>query len=151
MGEGDYIRSHCVYELASVEDPDVVVAADHVVITAHMSLYDDWSNAPWRDQYPEIPIYSEDLEDWQGTLWVSRDRGVWRESCAPDESCAENSDGGERNHAWTSSFEGRVGSLDFWVTVVYIAEELPADVRERTVEIFRDLVLATLETYERVD
>ena len=50
------------------------------------------------------------------------------------------------------AFNGHVGNLDFdEVRVQYIAEVIPADVESRVLAIFRDLVLAVLDTYERVD
>jgi hypothetical protein len=128
-----------------------MVLADHVVITSETRLFRTWEDAQWRDSYAVLPLESDNLDDWRIAIRHSRDKGVWWEGCGPDQPCADGEEPTVRTRAWQTQFDGYAGNLEFWVYITYVAERLPADAEARTVEIFRSLVLATVESYERVD
>lgn len=44
-----------------------------------------------------------------------------------------------------------VGNLEYYVSVTYVADTLPPDAEDRTVQVFRDLVRTSVSNYERVD
>lgn len=48
-------------------------------------------------------------------------------------------------------FIGSVGNLTFDVAVTYLGERLPPDVEQRNLAIFRDFVLAVIESKELVE
>jgi hypothetical protein len=141
----------CTYKPVDAGEPgEDMVLAEHVVITSETRLYRAWEESRWREVYPALPLESDNLDQWRVALASSRDKGVWWAGCGPREPCPEGREPTVQTRAWQTQFEGHVGNLEFYVHIIYIAERLPADAESRTVEIFRSLVLATMESYERV-
>jgi hypothetical protein len=142
----------CDYMPADAGGPgEDMVFADHVVITSETRLYRTWEDAEWRAFYPLLPLESDNLDDWRGAIGLSWDKGVWGEACGPNQPCADGEEPTVQTRAWQTQFEGYAGNLEFYVHITYVAERVPADAETRTVEIFRSLVLATMDSYERVD
>lgn len=142
------VRDHYDYLADSQED---MILEDHARISAEIALYRDWADSDWSRIYPELPVASDDLEDWSIAIWASDDPRVRWEGCGPATPCGDSENPTVRTYALQTRFQAHVGNLEFYVRVSYIAEELPADVRERTIEIFRDLVLTVVDSRERVD
>jgi hypothetical protein len=145
-----YFDVYCDYQRAEIGDGDDMILEDHARIGANFALYPRWEDSAHADFYPALPVQSADLDDWQAAATFRRERDWW-EGCGEGTLCAEGEEPTVQTLAWQRDFLGHVGNLEFDVTVTYIAQRLPADVELRTVEIFRDLVLATMESYERVD
>jgi hypothetical protein len=140
----------CRYERPEVTEHDEdVVLEDHALITSEITLYSDWEGSPWDGVYPELPVESDRLDDWEVAIWARDDREVWWEGCG-SAPCDDGDEPTVRTYRLGLKFFGHVGNLEFYARVSYIAERLPADAESRIVAIFRDLVLAGVGSYGRV-
>jgi hypothetical protein len=152
LERADRYHVWCTYKHADAgEDSEDMVLTDHVLITSETRLFRTWEEAQRRDSDPMLPLESDDLDDWLDAIVSSRDEGIWWEGCGPSQACEGGEEPTVRTRAWQTRFEGYAGNLEFYAHITYVAERLPADAESRTVEVFRNLVLATLESYERVD
>lgn len=141
------LREGCQYELAEIGDGDDMVLDDHVQFTLHVTVFQD--RPAWFRDFQALPVESDDLGVWP--LGVSRPISVVWEGCGPGVACAEGEKPTVRTHVRQASFEGHIGNLEINARINYIAEGLPADVAERTAAIYRDLVLAVVDSKERVE
>src|SRR5690606_22179660 len=148
---GDRIVSSCLYEPAQLVagGDDEILLEDHVIVDAHITLFLERSASPWAGVYPDVPVASDDLEDWAVAIGHHRDVERWREGCLPDGMCAEGQRPTVYTKAWETVFEGFVGNLEFYVAVVYVSRNLPDDVVMGNLEIFRELVLAEVDRRTR--
>lgn len=145
------LAAHCTYMPEVLfDDIDHMLLDDHVVITSQIRLFPNWYESSFAGQYPALPVDSEDLADWFVGVFVPGDADVWREWCG-SEVCEEGERPTSRTHRKETLFAAHVGNLEFYVAVIYGAESLPGNVRRQAVTIFRELVLATMEVWNRVD
>lgn len=139
----------CSYRPAGFDtDREALILPEHVIVSAEIKLYRRWEDSQWSDSYPALPVHSDDLDDWATGILSSRDRGVWREGCDPD-PCGEGAGPTVATHAWQTRFTGHVGNLELHVRITYVAEQLPPDAEQRTIAIFRGLVLAAVDHWHR--
>lgn len=131
------IRVGCVYDL------DGIVDGDHVRVYVRASLYPHRDEAIMLGAFPDLPVDSEDLNDWAVAVLNSRAVDPWTEGCPLDPACGEGEDTGVE--AWWSEMNGMVGNLEFDSRIHYIAESPPDDALITNLEIFRAFVLAELE------
>lgn len=144
----------CSYNRVGARGDEDMLAEEHASVSANVTLYRRWEDSPnsGLEYWPELPVGSDDLDEWERAAWTSDDRRVRWEGCGPNTPCEEGEEPIFRTHASRWAFTGHVGNLDFdEVTVQYIGAQIPADVESKVVAIFRDFVLAVIETYERVD
>jgi len=143
----DRIVSSCLYAPAEILDAgeEAILLEDHVIVSGRITVFRDRSDSPWAGTYPDIPVTSDDLNDWAVAVIFQRDVEGWREGCLPDGPCAEGERPTVRTDAWETVFVGFVGNLEFYVPVVYVSRDLPDDVAVRNVEIFREFVLAEVD------
>lgn len=147
-----FYRTFCTYERAEIGEGDDTILDDHTVITAQIQLYRTWADAPnSRLQYwPELPVASTNLDDWERTSTKRDDQRVWWEGCGANTPCKGDEEPTVRSYVSRWAFRGHVGNLDFdEVRIQYIAERIPPDVESKVLAIFRDLVLAVLDSYQR--
>jgi hypothetical protein len=144
-------KAFCRYTHADIGDGEDMVVEEHAAVVSEIALYREWGDSPFAGQYPELPVGSHDLHDWEVAVWAEDDRGVWWEGCGPETPCEAGEPPTVRTRARQLRFEGHVGNLEFDAAVIYIGERLPADVEARVVAIFRDLVLASIDNYARAD
>jgi hypothetical protein len=154
IDDDGFYRTFCGYERAELGDGDDMIIEDHASITAQIQLYRSWESSPNSQlrSWPALPVASDNLDDWERTATTRDDQRVQWEGCGGDTPCEEDEEPTLRTYVSRWAFRGHVGNLDFdEVRVQYVAQEIPADVESRVLAIFRDLVLAVLDTYERVD
>jgi hypothetical protein len=148
------LRAFCAYERSGigVGPEEDTILEDHVLITSEITLFREWGDSDFAAVYPELPVASDDLDDWSVAVSTShKDDDPWWEGCGPATPCADDEEPTVRTYVWKTNFEGHAGNLEFYVRVYYIAEHLPFDAESQTIEIFRDLVLAVVESRERVE
>jgi hypothetical protein len=142
-------REYCAYRLAEIGDGRDMVLDDHVFIRMDYAVYRQWGDSSWVGAYPELPVWSDDLERWR-LFDITRDPEVRWEGCGPATPCEDGEEPTVRTYGLRAWYSGHVGNLELDVRIEYIAEHLPADVEDRLVEIFRDLVFAVVDSKERV-
>jgi hypothetical protein len=143
-------REHCSYKLAEIGDGEDMVRDDHVYVSLNMALFRQWRDSSWYGVYPEIPVGSDDLRDWSFGIPRPGRNVVW-EGCGPATPCAGGEEPTVRTYSSQTGFYGHVGNLEIYARITYIAEHLPADVQDRITAIFRELVLAIVDSKERVE
>jgi hypothetical protein len=122
-----------------------VLLEDHVLVNATITVFRERSDSRWADVYPDLPVGSDDLDDWAVAVLYQRDLDNWLEGCEPDLVCAEGEEPTVSTDAWQTTFNGFVGNLEFYVTVTYVAERLPTNAQALNVAVFRELVLAEVD------
>lgn len=142
-------REYCIYRLAEIGDGDDMVRADHVFIRMDYAVYRKWEDSD-EQSYPELPVWSDDVELWR-QFDITRDPRVVWEGCGPATPCEDGEEPTVRTYGLRAWYSGHVGNLELDVRIEYIAERLPVDVEDRLVAIFRDLVLAVVDSKERVE
>jgi hypothetical protein len=140
----------CGYERADIGDGEDMILEDHGSLSAELLLWRSWEDSVHASLYPALPVQSADLDQWRIAMGFQRERVGW-EGCGEETPCEEGEEPTVRTRKWLTDFHGHVGNLEFEVTVSYIAQRRPADLERRTVEIFRDFVLAAMQSYERAD
>jgi hypothetical protein len=155
---GDDFRMWCTYLRSRPAYAEDVYPNEHARISAQVGLYPTWEDSPngQADSYVELPVGSGDLGDWERTAQVRGDPRVLREGCGPARACQEGEQPTVRSYELWWEFTGHVGNLDFpSVTIVYRVEQLPTDLevdlQPKLVEIFRDFVLAIVDSYPRAE
>jgi hypothetical protein len=141
-----WIRSYCTYQPPELlhGDRDMLLE-DHVLVGATITVFQERSDSSWASVYPDLPVGSEDLDDWAVAILYWRDLDDWRQGCEPDLVCAEGEESTVSTDAWQTVFNGFVGNLEFYVRVTYAAERLPTNAQALNVAVFRELVLAEVD------
>lgn len=143
----------CTYRLVEIDSPDDDwVLTDHVVLGGNTFLYPDYPGAPGPDEtYRELPVHSDDLDDWLPATMTDPER-VWQEGCGrPMTRCPEGVEPTVRTRMVRTYLRGRVGNLEFNMRSAYIAERLPSDVVRRNTALLREFVLASIAYRETID
>lgn len=144
----------CGYNPVGARGDEDMIVEDHASVSANIYLYRRWEDSRNSRQqfWPELPVGSDDLDDWKETVWTTDRRRVRWEGCGPETPCQDGEEPTVRTYASQWAIRGHVGNLDFdEVVVQYIAEQIPADVESRVLAIARDVVLAVVDSYERID
>jgi hypothetical protein len=156
--QADHFLMTCTYDRGEDGDADAALPREYARISARIVLYRAWNDSPNSQvrAYDELPVSSGDLGDWEAAAQVRDDPSVLGEGCGPAAPCEEGEEPTERSYRLHWEFSGHVDNLDFAnVAVTYRVERLPLDLaasmEPTVVAIFRDLVLAVLDGYERAD
>lgn len=139
LNESNKIRIGCVYEL------DHIAEEDHVRVYIRTSLYPHRNDSPMAKVFPDIPIDSDDLNEWANTGTGGRNYEPWSEGCPAEPTCGNDKAPTSDTVAREGWFSGMVGNLEIDARITYISSDLPDDVVRTNLTIFRTYILAELQ------